>query len=422
MIKRFMPKSQFARNVITLMTGTALAQAIPIAITPILTRLYTPEEFGLFAVYMAICSILAVLVTGRYELAIIVPQEDEDAINIMALSIALSFIISAILLIVISIAGEQISVLLGNESISNWLYLVPFTTLVMGCFQNLSYWANRKSHYKKMAVSRVSQTASTSTVQLGTGYLKIGSIGLILGQLIGQLVSVIYLARFIFTKEKKQILKVNKRKIFEVADKYKNFPKYLIAAHGFNTGSSQAPVILLSSLFTTAISGFYMITERVLNAPISLVANAIGDVFRQEASSKYAQTGQCRIIYLQTLKKLALLSFIPFAILFIFSEQIFGLLFGKEWVEAGIIAKILMPVFFLRFLSSPLSYMFLIAEVQRVDLYWQIALFALVIISFLIGNYFSSVYLTLYLFSFSYCLMFLLNLYLSYLLASGRIR
>ena len=165
-----------------------------------------------------------------------------------------------------------------------------------------------------------------------------------------------------------------------------------------------------------------MITERVLNAPISLVANAIGDVFRQEASSKYAQTGQCRIIYLQTLKKLALLSFIPFAILFIFSEQIFGLLFGKEWVEAGIIAKILMPVFFLRFLSSPLSYMFLIAEVQRVDLYWQIALFALVIISFLIGNYFSSVYLTLYLFSFSYCLMFLLNLYLSYLLASGRIR
>lgn len=422
MIKRFLPKSQFARNVITLMTGTALAQALPIAITPILTRMYTPDDFGVFAVYIAICSILAVLVTGRYELAIIVPEHDEDAINIMALSIGLSFIISFFLLIVVLLAGNEIAALLGSASIASWLYLVPLTTLVMGCYQSLNYWVNRRSHYKRMATSRVLQTASSSTVQLSTGVLKVGSLGLIFGQFFGQLISVIFLAKSIFSQEKEQVLKINKKKIYEVVSRYNNFPKYLIVAHGFNTGSSQSPVLLLSSLFATSVSGLYMLTNRVLSAPIALVASAIGEVFRQQASKEYAQTGQCKVIYLQTIKKLILLSFIPFTILFVFSEEIFSLVFGSEWTEAGVISKILMPVFFLRFISSPLSSMFMIAEAQKFDLYWQIALFSLVIVSFLIGNYFSNVYLALYLFSSSYCLMFLINLYVSYFLASGRVR
>lgn len=420
MIKKFLPKSQFARNVITLMTGTALAQALPIAITPILTRMYTPDEFGVFAIYIAICSILAVLVTGRYELAIIVPEHDEDAVNIMALSIGLSFIISFFLLIAVLLAGTEIARLLGSDNIASWLYFIPLTTLIMGCYQSLNYWANRRSHYKRMATSRVLQTASTSTIQLSTGFLKIGTLGLILGHFFGQLISVIFLVRSIFSQEKEQVSKINKRKIYEVANRYNNFPKYLIVAHGFNTGSSQSPVLLLSSLFATSISGLYMLTNRVLSAPIALVASAIGEVFREQASKEYAQTGQCKAIYLQTIKKLTLLSFIPFAILFIFSEEIFSLVFGKEWVEAGVISKILMPVFFLRFISTPLSSMFMIAEAQKIDLYWQVALFSLVVISFLTGSYFSDVYLAFYLFSFSYCLMFLINLYLSYFLASGR--
>lgn len=420
MIKKFLPKSQFARNVITLMTGTTLAQALPIAITPILTRIYTPDEFGVFAVYIAICSILAVLVTGRYELAIIVPEHDEDAINIMALSIGLSFIISFFLLIIVLLAGSEIANLLRIESIANWLYFIPLTTLVMGCYQSLNYWANRKSLYKRMATSRVLQTGSTSAVQLSTGFLKIGTLGLILGQFLGQLISVIFFVKSIFSQEKEQISKINKKKIYEVASRYNNFPKYLIVAHGFNTGSAQTPVLLLSSLFATSVSGLYMLTNRVLSAPITLVASAIGEVFRVQASKEYVQTGQCKAIYLQTIKKLTLLSFIPFAILFVFSEEIFSLVFGKEWAEAGKISKILMPVFFLRFISSPLSSMFMIAEAQKIDLYWQIVLFFLVVVSFLIGNYFSNFYIAFYLLSFSYCLMFLVNLYLSYLLASGR--
>jgi len=104
MLRKLIPQSRYARNVITLMTGTGLAQAIPVAISPILTRLYSPEDFGTFAVYMAVVSIASVLVTGRYELAIMLPKNDRDALHIVVLSAGLSCIISALLLLVVTLS------------------------------------------------------------------------------------------------------------------------------------------------------------------------------------------------------------------------------------------------------------------------------------------------------------------------------
>ena len=126
-LKKRFTSGSFARNVLTLMTGTTIAQAIPIAISPILTRIYTPEDFGVFALYMSIASIIAVLATGRYELAIMLPKKDEDAVNIVALSIIIAFFVSLISFLIVFIFNTQITNLLGNPEISNWLYFIPIT-------------------------------------------------------------------------------------------------------------------------------------------------------------------------------------------------------------------------------------------------------------------------------------------------------
>ena len=118
MLGKFKPKSEFSRNVLTLMTGTTIAQAIPIAISTILTRIYTPEDFGIFALYMSIASMIAVVATGRYELAIMLPKKDEDAVSIVALSIIISFFVSFIALLIVSIFNTEIASLLGNPEIS----------------------------------------------------------------------------------------------------------------------------------------------------------------------------------------------------------------------------------------------------------------------------------------------------------------
>ena len=151
LINKLKPKSEFNRNVLTLMTGTTIAQAIPIAISPILTRIYTPEDFGMFALYMSIASIIAIVATGRYELAIMLPKKDEDAINIVALSIIISFFVSFISLLIVFIFNTQITNILGNPEISIWLYFIPLTVLLTGIYQSFNYWSNRKKQYKRLA-------------------------------------------------------------------------------------------------------------------------------------------------------------------------------------------------------------------------------------------------------------------------------
>lgn len=420
MIKRLIPKSSYARNVLTLMTGTSLAQAIPIAISPILTRIYTPNEFGFFAFYMAITSILVVMVTGRYEMAILLPKKDSDAINLVALSVALSFFISFFIFIVIMILNEEIVSLIDVPELSVWLYWVPASTLLMGIYQSLNYWSNRKAHYKRLAVCRVAQSSSTGAAQLAGAINSTGITGLVGGQLFGQVFSTGILSKLIYNEDALIIKKIKLSKIIFIAKTYVNFPKFLIFAHGFNVASGQMPTLLFNVLFNSASAGFFMLTQRVMGAPMTLVASAIGDVFRQEASYAYVNKGNCREIYIRTFKKLLIISFLPSVILFFIAPEVFATVFGEEWRVAGEYAQILSPVFLLRFITSPLSVMFMIAEKQKLDLIWQIVLLMVTSVAFFIGYFYSSEKIALIFYSISYSIMFTVNFFMTLSFAAGK--
>lgn len=413
-MRRLLPQSAYARNVLTLMTGTTLAQAIPIAISPILTRLYSPEEFGRFALYMAVASIASVLVTGRYELAILLPRRDKDALHIAALAMVLSAAISAVLLLVVLFFAQPIAALLGDAALAPWLYWVPASTLLLGLYQSLNYWSNRKAQYKRLAISRTVQSGSAALAQLGSGYAGSGAVGLVGGQITGQVLATSVLARLIWREDHRLIRALRPLRSWALAKKYINFPKYLIVAHGFNTASGQMPVLLLSALFNTAAAGFFTLTQRVMAAPMSLIANALGDVFRQEASQAYIHQGQCKTIYEKTFKRLLLIAGVPFAVFFFVAPALFAWVFGEQWRVAGEYAQILTPKFFSDFVVGPLSTMFMIAEKQRLDLLWQIGLVLVGVWSFSLGYYFSDVKLALVAYAVSHCGMQAINFSMSY--------
>lgn len=391
------------------MTGTAIAQAIPIAISPILTRLYSPEEFGRFALYMAVVMIASVLVTGRYELAILLPRHDRDALHIAALAMALSVAISVVLLLVVLFFAYPIAALLGDAALAPWLYWVPASTLLLGLYQSLNYWSNRKAQYKRLAISRTVQGTGVALTQTGSGYAGSGAAGLVGGQITGQVLATSVLARLIWREDHRQIRALKPGRSLALAKKYINFPKYLIVAHGFNTASGQMPVLLLSALFSTTAAGFFTLTQRVMAAPMALVAGALGDVFRQEASQAYIHQGNCKAIYQKTFKRLLLISIVPFTVFFFAAPALFALIFGKQWEIAGEYAQIFTPMTFLQFITSPLSSMFMIAEKQRLDLLWQISLLLMVIISFVIGKYFLDAPGALKIFSLAYCIAYSIN-------------
>ena len=137
MFKRIKSQSEFYHNVLTLMTGSTLSQSIPIAISPILTRIYTPEEFGVYAIFLAIVTIFGTIISGRYELAIMLPKKDEDAINIFALGLVITICLTVFTSILVIVLKNYIVNLLNTHTIEYWLYLVPLSILLIGCYNLL---------------------------------------------------------------------------------------------------------------------------------------------------------------------------------------------------------------------------------------------------------------------------------------------
>lgn len=376
---------------LTLVTGTAVAQAIPIAISPLLSRLFTPDDFGIFALYLSVTSVLAAVSTGRYEFAITLPVDDEDAVQILWLSCILTGFTSLISFLVICCFTNTITSLLGNPQIKPWLFAIPISIFLSGVYQSFYYWFNRKKRYKVLSLSRVSQTAGSSTANLGLGYAFAGgSLGLILGNVVGTLFSTTYFVSKFARNSPLTNLRPKKKQIDSMVSRYQNFPKFDVPATFFNVGSNQVVHVFFNSFFNSTVSGNYYFVQKILGMPVALIGNAIQDVFKMEVIEVQNVGGDTRAVYLKTFRQLVVLAVIPTILMYLFVEDVFAFVFSEDWRTAGTYAQIFIPVFFLRFTSAPLSFMVYVAEKQNLNTIAQSLLFAGVIAAFLMGQHHSA--------------------------------
>jgi len=384
---RLKPKSEFTKNVLTLMTGTTIAQAIPVAISPILTRLYSPKDFGVLALFVAITSIFGSIANGRYELAIMLPKKDEDAINILALGFIINVVLSLFLLLVVVVFHDNIVNLLNNKEIYPWLYLVPVSVFLMGLFNLLNYFNNRKKFYKDLAKANIYKSIGMAGVQLSFGFLKTGAFGLISGQIFSQIISNTKL--FFNVKKLGLFGGIRKVKMIAMGKRYKDFPKFTMWSVLANTLSTHLTNILISSFYSVKTLGFYSLAQRILGMPSSLIGGSIGQVFFEEATKEKHQTGKAIKTFNSTLKKLLIIAIPSFMLLYFIVEDLFGFVFGKEWVVAGNYAKILIPWFCIRFISSTLSITNVVFEKNKNGLYINIILLITSILSITFSAYFN---------------------------------
>jgi O-antigen/teichoic acid export membrane protein len=372
MFSKFL-KNEFTKNVLTLITGTTIAQALPIAISPILTRLYSPEDFGVAALYMSISTILGSVATGRYELAIMLPEEDDDALNIVVLGLSIASILSVLLLIIVIIFNQAICNVLNNEEISFWLYLLPLSVFFIGLFNVLRFYNNRKKQYKDIAKANIYKSITSAIVRLSVVFIKPGPTGLISGQLTSQFAAnTKLLLNIVRNKNLKEIVSKNKIKI--LAKRYIDFPKYSTPAVLANTSSYRLTNILISSFYSISTLGYYSLVQRILGMPSFLVGSAIGQVFYQQATEEMQKTGKAIKTYNSTVKKLVLIGLPFFGILSFFIVDIFAFVFGEEWRIAGQYAQILLPMFFIRFVSAPMTNVMSVFEKQKQGLFVNIIL------------------------------------------------
>jgi len=347
-------RDSFVRNVFVLMTGTTIAMIVPVIASPLLTRLYTPHDFGIFALYVSIVSVISVPITGNYDSAVMLPKKDEDAINLIGVCLAVSLFAGAVLLLLSWVFAGEAGALLGNRHISRWLPLVPLTAFIMGLQQTLSYWANRKRQFKRLGTNRIIESVVTPALNLALGLRSWSVSGLIVGLLGGKVVAAALLGRSVWSEKRRSGLSLKRQVMFEQARRYGDFPLYSASTAVLDTAALQVPVLLLTRSFGPGVVGLFALTTRVIGAPLALVSQCIGQVYFQWIAEARHRNDEASYVF-KIAGYLVLLVSGPVAAIVLFAPSLFSFIFGAQWRIAGEYAQILIFPLAVKFVVSPLG-------------------------------------------------------------------
>jgi len=403
-------RTEFFKNVATLISGTTFAQAFSVLIYVLLSRIYTEEDFGVFGLYMNILNITIIFSTAKYELAILLPKSDRESVNLLGLSGLISTGVSLFLLLIVLFFNDTICGWLGGDEISTWLYLIPLSTLLVGLFTSFRNYSNREKRYKLIAGANIAQSLSNSLLKLGLGLAMIGAAGLIFGVVFGQLVGFLV---FFAVHAHRNFKKASWMKLSEMkrlARQYNRFPRYNMWQGLVNNLSGALPVFIFSSHFSFAIAGFYTFGYMVIYRPVNLVANSFYQVFYQRFVEKQHHSVPLLPEIRLFLKRSIQVLLIPFIVVGIFAPEIFGFLFGEHLVEAGKYARIMLPWIFMVSLCMPLSFIPDIYRKQKVALLIDSIRLVFRMAALVIGVVMKDVYLGLGLYSGVSALMILYSL------------
>lgn len=376
--------NQYLLQIATLMSGTLMAQLVILGFIPIMTRLYTPAEFGIYSIFFSVSTILGMVSSWKYELAIMLPKSDRDAQALVFLSFLITFGMTLLVTVVIALFYDLLVVYFAKLSFVLWL--IPLAMFVFGTLQIFIAYSSRNQFYKKIASIQVANAVTTVTTQSISRYF-FTSDGLVVGKIMGDLISLFLYIRIYFKTQTLQLKSISRRRVKANMKRYENFPKYQSINIFINAISQNIPSFLFLSLFSPEVVGFYALTVRVLQAPISLIGSSTKEVYYQKASKMYAKGEDIYPLYKKTTLGLLKLFILPFLIIFFFGEEIFGFIFGAEWAVSGVIAQISIVWFLFTFINAPSVVSYNILGLQKVQLQLQAILFVVRVLSIYLGFY-----------------------------------
>lgn len=377
--------SRFVTNVLKLVSGSVIAQAVGILLIPVISRLYTPDDFGVFQIFLSIAGILAIISCFSYQLAIMLPKEDEDAANLAALSTVLVVVTSAASGVVLIVFAGAIAAALNFPDLAGYIGLIPILVFLNGLFFILNYWLSRREKFGTVAGGRVANSLVNKGVQIGAGVGVASPLGLIAGA-VGGYVSANLIMLCEVRKDLALFSSVTLAKVKILAFRYRKFPIFTSWSTAANEISRQISPIFLAFFFTPAVVGLYSLAYQAVSLPLSLVGTAVSQVFFQKASEVRKKTGNIGPIVEEVHRRLVTISIFPMLLLLIIGEELFVFFLGAQWYEAGFYVKLLVPWLFFMFVSSPLTAIFNVLEKQGAGLAFELVLLASRAVTLTIGG------------------------------------
>ena len=361
--------SSFTGKLLTVLGGSSFSTILPVAVSPVLSRLFDASSgFAPFAFFMSSCYLVAAVANSHYTTAILVADREEESRDVFQLSTWINLLIAAVLLgFCLFGAWPLMNWFHAPEGFVQLIWLVPVQVFFMGIYANLLQWNFRKEQFRRISFSRMFQSLVTVLIQLIAGWYHWPVNGLILGMAGGQLVALIALA-FLTLRDDRHLMDFpHPKQLKASAAQYRMFLQFQTVADLINVFTQQLPTFLLGRFGFIREMGWFGFANRVLIAPSSIVTGAIGDVFRQQAAADYRETGSALLVFHKTTKLLLGVMVVPSLATAIWGPDLFRLLFGAEWYNAGEYARILIIMLFPKFIVSPLSYMYIIARKQQED-------------------------------------------------------
>ncbi len=388
-------ENELVSNTFTLLTGAAFSQIVMILFAPVLSRIYTPGEFGIFGFYLAFTSIGANIATFKYELALVLPKSDKQAANLLLIPIAISILIFLLSTSILFYFAKNFNT--NNFVIYNLILIGILVSAIFNIFQS---WNTRYKYYKNLALSRMIRSSSTVGFQFFSKFLGFPLNGLILGQIIGCVLGISSLISNTLKKRKIKFIQFSRKLIFLNIVKYKDFARYQSPSMLMNTMSQYTPLLMLPILFSNEIAGFYAITMRVMILPANMLNQAIRSTYYQKATELYNSKNSITDLFLSTLKFLARLYLIPAVIIALFGPSIFSIVFGKNWEISGRYAQLLVFYFFFGSINVPAVMSSYILGLQKLNLIYEILLLIFRFLSIYLGYLlFDNSFISIFLFS-----------------------
>jgi len=377
-------KSEFSRNVLTLITGTTIAQAIPIAISPILTRLYSPEDFGKYAIFLSIIIILSSVSTLRYEQAIMLPKLKRNALILFKGSLYILLISTLIITMCLILINK-----LNYFTISTiYIFLIPLAVFITGITNiNISY-LNRLKDYKTISKTNMITSLFNATLNLSVGYFLSSYFVLSINSIASKLYSLKF---FISNTYKVYKMKIKKEEILIQLKKYDDMLKFSAPEVMISAINQQSTILFLTYFFDPILAGGYFLIQRIFGTPISVFSTSFSKVFFKEfTNSKYKYKLLVKIWI-----KLFVFTLPVGILLYIYMHDIIITVFGSKWAYSADIAHILLPYFIINFIFSATSTSHITLRLQHLSMSFAIISFFIKVFIFSYGNYLQDSLLTI---------------------------
>lgn len=363
------------RKVSILLSGSVIAQALPVLAAPLLARLYSPEAFGQFGIFTAAASILAALANLKYDHAVLLARRHATAVHLFMVCMAVSLLLACVLGVAVVLAPDawlHAAGFTAGRALAGWL---PVSFVLAALTQSLGSLLFRQEKFGAVAKVRVVQAVASTALFLGLGAWAPTGTALIAASIVGQSLGVVMLA-VLRRNDAQPKVTLRWRLLLACGARYRRFPMFTAPSDLLNALGANLPVMFIGSIFGLGTAGAYALAQRTLGTPLMMLGSAFSDAYRQSAAKSLATQGSYWQVAARTMGTLGLLAVVPALLCVAFAPLLFPLIFGASWAATGHIIQILGMVYFLRLVVSPLSYNYYLAERHSEDLVLQCVSFA----------------------------------------------